>query len=34
MVNGYIYGEAMPFNAIMARIIELQERFNALMLAE
>lgn len=30
MVNGYIYGEAMPFDALMARIVELQEWFNAL----
>ena len=27
MVNGYIYGSAMPFDALISRIEELQTRF-------
>jgi len=29
MVNGYIYGEAMPFERLMERLEELQGRFRA-----
>ena len=29
MVNGYIYGEAIPFERLMERIEQLLERFRA-----
>lgn len=34
MVNGYIYGEAMDFGALMGRIEELQERFRLVQIEE